>query len=190
LVTIFNATKQANRRLIIDFYTAKILDRLKDYARLPNASWGRIRVCFPRFVAGYFERLGLKDILEKHRSNGIRWTRLNEIENQAVMLIRPGFLYDIKKFLDLNDATWVYSMWPGYFEKSKSLRKLKSYLDNKKVRYEYIHTSGHAMLSDLKRLAEAISPDMIVPIHSFHPDQFKKHFSSVKLMQDGEILTF
>jgi ribonuclease J len=188
VVTIFKAAKQTGRRLIIDFYTAEILDRLKEYARLPHASWGPIRVCFPRFVAGYFEKLGLTDIIERHRSNGIRWTRLNEMENKAVMLIRPGFLWDIKKFLDLKDATWIYSMWPGYFEKSPSLRKLRSYLESKKVRYEYIHTSGHAMLSDLKRLAEAMSPEMVIPIHSFYPDKFKDYFPNVRRVKDGEIV--
>ena len=136
--------------MIIDFYTAEVLDRLKNYARLPQPSWGPIRVCYPFYVAKRFETMGLDSILKKHRSNGIRWTRLNEIESKAVMLIRPGFLYDIKKFLDLKGATWIYSMWPGYFEKSRSLRKLRSYLESKNVRYEYIHTSGHAMLSDLK----------------------------------------
>jgi len=188
VVTIFKAAKQTGRLLVIDFYTAEVLDRLKDHARLPQASWGGIRVCYPWFVARYFEKLSLKDVLEKHRSNGIRWTRLNEVENKAVMLIRPGFLFDIKKYLKLKDATWIYSMWPGYFEKSQSLRKLRSYLENKKVRYEYIHTSGHAMLSDLKRLTEAMSPDVIVPIHSFHPDHFQNHFPNVRLVKDGEIV--
>jgi len=58
-------------------------------------------VCYPQLLARRFEKLGLGDILKRHRSNGIRWTRLNEIENKAVMLIRPGFIWDIKKFLDL-----------------------------------------------------------------------------------------
>jgi len=189
LVTIFKAAKQAGRKLIIDFYTAEVLDRLKDYGRLPQASWGSIRVCYPRYVAKRFEKMGLKSILEKHRSNGIRWMRLNEIGNKAVMLIRPGFLYDIKKILDLNGATWIYSMWPGYFEKSPALRKLRSYLESKGVGYEYIHTSGHARLSDLKRVAEAMSPEFIIPIHSYHPEGFKKHFSNVRLIKDREILT-
>ena len=52
----------------------------------------------------------------------------------------------------------------------------------------YLHTSGHAMLLDLKRIAEAMSPEMIIPIHGFHPDQFRKHFSNVRCVKDGEII--
>lgn len=82
--------------------------------------------------------VGLDDILVRHRQNGIKWTRINEIENNVVMLIRAGFLYDIKRFLGLEGATWIYSLWRGYFERSKPLRNLKSYLEDKGVRYEYL----------------------------------------------------
>ena len=188
IVTIFRAAKRTGRKLIIDFYMAEILDRLKTYANLPHASWPRIRVCYPQFLARRFEELGLKDILVRHRGNGIKWTRINEIESNAVMLIRAGFLWDIKKFLDLKGATWIYSLWPGYFERSKPLRNLKSYLEDKSVRYEYLHTSGHAKLDDMKKLVGAMAPDNIIPIHSFHPDKFKSYFKNVRLVKDGETM--
>jgi ribonuclease J len=188
IVTIFRAAKRTNRRLIIDFYTAEILERLKTFANLPHASWPRIRVCYPQFLARRFEELGLKDILVRHRENGIKWTRIKEIESNAVMLIRAGFLWDIKKFLDLNGATWIYSLWPGYFERSKPLRKLKSYLEGKGVRYEYLHTSGHAKLDDMRKLADAMAPDIIIPIHSFAPYKFKEYFNNVKLVDDCEMV--
>ena len=188
LVTIFKAAKQANRWLIMDFYTAEILDRLKNYARIPHASWKRIRVCYPMFVARRFEELGLIKILERHRSNGVKWTRLREIEDRAVMLVRPGFLWDIKKHLELKDATWIYSMWPGYFERSQPLRRMRKYFESENVRYKYLHTTGHATLFDMKRLVEAMAPDLIIPIHSFHPEQFQNHFQNVRLVEDGEIV--
>jgi len=188
IVTIFKATKRTGRRLIIDFYTAEILERLKTYAKIPHASWPIIRVCYPHFLARRFEKLGLNDILAMHRQNGIKWTRIREIENDAVMLVRAGFLWDIKKFLKLKDATWIYSLWPGYFERSKPLRNLKSYLEDKGVRYEYLHTSGHAKLEDMKKLVDAMAPEMVIPIHSFHPDKYKDYFPNVKLVNDGEIV--
>jgi ribonuclease J len=137
---------------IIDFYTAEILERLKKYARIPQPSWSRIRVCYPQFLSQRFEKAGLQNILNRHRKNGIKWTRIGEVEDKAVMIIRPGFLWNIKKFLALEEATWIYSMWPGYFERSRSLRNLKSYLQEKNVRYEYLHTSGHFSQQQIQRL--------------------------------------
>ncbi|MBW2671155.1 MAG: MBL fold metallo-hydrolase, partial [Deltaproteobacteria bacterium] len=188
IVTIFKATKRTGRRFIIDYYTAEILERLKTYAKIPQASWRRIRVCYPYFLGQRFEKIGLKNILDRHREEGIKWTRIRETEDNAVMLIRAGFLYDIKKHLDLNGATWIYSLWPGYFKRSKPLRKLRAYLEGKGVRYKYLHTSGHAKLENMKKLVDAMAPEMIIPIHSFHPDKFKDYFPNVRLVDDGEVV--
>ena len=104
------------------------------------------------------------------------------------MLVRPGFLSDIKRFLDLDQAVWIYSMWPGYLEQSRPLMNLRAYLEDKGVGYEYLHTSGHARLSDLTRLVEALDPEMIIPIHSFHPKKYKDYFPNVSLVEDGEVV--
>jgi len=140
LVTIFKAAKHTQRRLIVDFYTAEVLERLGKYARIPQASWPRIRVCYPKFMTQRFRSLGLTDMLAKHHQEAVKWTRLQEMEDKVVMLIRPGFLWDIKKYLSLEGAAWVYSMWPGYLDKSQPLKKLQSYLQENGVRIEYLHT--------------------------------------------------
>jgi len=53
------------------------------------------------------------------------------------------------------------------------LRNLKSYLEDKGVRYDYLHTSGHAKLEDLKKLVDAMAFEIVIPIHSFHPEKFR-----------------
>ena len=103
------------------------------------------------------------------------------------MLVRSNFLGDIERFLGLKGATWIYSMWRGYFDKDESLRNLRSYLQGKGVRVEYLHTSGHATLAELIDLVNALGPRMIIPIHTSYPEKFKDHFSNVKLLKDGEV---
>lgn len=186
LVTIFKAAKRCNCMFVIDFYTAEILDILKQYAKLPNAAWPRIRVCYPQFLARQFEKNGMENILSRHRNNGIKWTRINEKKEKIVMLVRPGFMADIKRFIDLNNAVWIYSMWLGYFERSNSLKKLKSFLLEQGVRYEHLHTSGHARLNDLKDFVDKLSPKKVIPIHSFHPEQYHDFFENVEMVDDGE----
>jgi ribonuclease J len=186
LVTIFKAAKRCDRMFIIDFYTAEILEILKEYGRLPNVTWPRIRVCYPQLLAHQFEKQGWDDVLTHHRKNRIKWTRINEKRDKVAMLVRPGFMPELKRFIDLSRATWIYSMGPGYFERSQSLRKLKSLLQEQGVRYEYLHTSGHALLSDLKEFVNKLSPKMTIPIHSFHPLQFLDHFANVRVVADGK----
>jgi len=188
LVTIFKAAKRSDRVLIIDFYTAEILEILKDYAKLPNAAWSQIRVCYPQYLARFYEEQGLNDILVRHRVNGIKWSRINEMRKDIVMLLRPGFMADIRRFINLDDASWIYSMWPGYFDRSPSLQKLRAFLQERGVDYQYLHTSGHARLTDMKNFVEKLKPKTIIPVHSFHADQFPDHFANVQVVKDGDLV--
>ena len=190
LVTIFKAAKRTGRKFIIDPYTAEVLDSLEEYPRLPKTSWPRIRVAFSRPVAEILEKAGRQDILEKHRKNGVRWQRINEYPNEFVVLIRPSSLGPVKRYLDIDKAAWIYSMWPGYFEKSRSLKRLKKYFESHGMNYKILHTSGHAKLSDLKKLVNALTPEMIIPIHSFHAEKFLEYFHNVRLVKDREVLEF
>jgi ribonuclease J len=187
LVSLFKATMRSRRRFIIDFYTAEILETLGIYAKIPQASWPKVRVCYPRRLENWFKILGLSYIPEKHRQNIITWTKLKETENEAVILIRPNF-NEIKNTLVLKDSTWIYSMWPGYLDRDDHLKDLNKYFQGKGVRIEFLHTGGHAKTADLSRMVKALKPEMIIPVHSFHPERFKEYFTNVKIVKDGELI--
>ena len=188
IVTIFRAVKRTGRKFIIDPYTAEVLDCLDRYPRIPKTSWPRIRVAFSRPIAESLEKAGRTDILEKHRKNGIRWDYINERRNEYVILFRPSALGPVKKYLDIAQAVWIYSMWPGYLEKSPSLKRLKKFFKDSGVKYKFIHTSGHAKVADIKKLVNALNPETIIPIHSFHTEEFTKFFDNVRLVKDREVV--
>ncbi len=48
-----------------------------------------------------------------------------------------------------------------------------------------IHTSGHAYESQLKRLANALKPQFIIPIHTFYPEKYVEMFNNVIELKDG-----
>ena len=63
------------------------------------------------------------------------------------------------------------------------------YLKHRGFSRKDIHTSGHADIPTLQRMAEIINPSTIVPIHTFEPEAFQNYFSyPVKIMRDKEIL--
>ena len=79
-------------------------------------------------------------------------------------------------------ARAVYSMWHGYLERTDLLKVLES----RHIELSEIHTSGHAYVEDLEKLAEALKPRATIPIHTFSPDEFPRLFSNVVLLKDGE----
>ena len=186
LVTIYKAAKRARRRFVIDFYTAEILEKLGKYARVPQPSWPGVRVCYPQRLARWFEFRRLGDILERQRPYGISWRAIKKIEDRTVMLTRPGFLPDIQEHLALDNATWIYSMWPGYMHKSDAFDELRAYLKEKAARMEILHTGGHTTVPDLVKLVDAVKPGMVIPIHSGHPEMLREHLTNVRVVNDGE----
>jgi len=52
----------------------------------------------------------------------------------------------------------------------------------------FLPTSRHANLSDMKRLAEALSPRVLIPIHSYHGELFSNFFETVRRLDDGDII--
>lgn len=186
LVTIYKAAKRAGRRFAIDFHTAEILERLGKYARVPQPFWPGVHVCYPQRLAKWFESLGRTDILKQQRKNGIRWRAIGEAEDRTVMLVRPKHLSDIQNHLTLAEATWIYSMWPGYLERDGAFDDLCAYLKEKSARIEILHTGGHATVPDLVKLVTAIKPGVVIPIHSGHPDVLRAHLTNVRVVSDGE----
>lgn len=62
---------------------------------------------------------------------------------------------------------------------------LRQLLTDGQIPLEHIHTSGHASVTDLKRLVEAVDPK-VVPIHSEATDRFDQLFPGVERHTDGE----
>jgi ribonuclease J len=72
-------------------------------------------------------------------------------------------------------------LWHGYLERSS----LREFLASNDIPMVEIHTSGHAYVSQLKALADALKPRWIMPIHTFHPEQFRELFPNVIQADDG-----
>lgn len=81
----------------------------------------------------------------------------------------------------LQDGAIAWSLWSGYL--TDDLRRRFP------VRPITVHASGHAHPADLRDLAEAIHPGVVVPIHTNHPEAYVEHFSNVIPWADGKWIT-
>ena len=101
------------------------------------------------------------------------------------MLARDNSVFPIlvKGIKGAGGANIIYSMWGGYLTD-----KFKDYCDKKRLAIEQVHTSGHAIVEDLKAFAEAINPKMLIPIHTFAAQKYPKFFKNTRILQDKEVL--
>jgi ribonuclease J len=101
------------------------------------------------------------------------------------MLFRPWMVRDLELAGALTGTLVIWSQWEGYL-KEGSGAQFKADCEARGIPFEVIHTSGHASIVDLQRLAAAIGPKALVPIHTFMAERFPELFENVMLHQDGE----
>ena len=184
LVTVYRACRHSGRQFIADMYTACVLQAIEN-PRLPQPGWAGFRVYLPWTQKQTIIKKELFDLAKSFAPWRIYPDQIRKEANKSVMLFRPSMRKDLEKADCLKDATLVYSLWSGYLKRDQ-YRPLMDWLDKKSIPLVYCHTSGHAPVSDLKRLADALAPKMLVPIHSFEPEQFPDHFENVVLKDDGQ----
>jgi len=184
LVTVFKACKQSRRTLILDMYTAEILQATGN-PKLPQATWGGIKIFLPESQKRQIKRRRLFSISKQYERSRIYSEQLSEAASKAVMLFRPSMMSDMDKAGCLQGARLIYSLWPGYL-KREELRSFHEWLARYDIPLVHCHTSGHASTQDLQRFAKAIAPKMLVPIHSFETKRFKEYFDNVVMKKDGQ----
>ena len=185
LVSVYRAVKRNRKTLVIDLYTALVLDKLSSISdNIPQFDWEEIRVLYGYAHARKIAECD-KGLLYKYKKAKIEWEEIKGRSQDMVVLAKDNRYFRsvmARKLEPTAGAKVIYSMWHGYLERTDLLQVLES----RHIELVEIHTSGHAYVADLKQLAHAIKPKTVVPIHTFSPEEFPKLFSNVVQLDDGE----
>jgi ribonuclease J len=184
VVTIWKACKQANRQFIIDMYTAEML-RATGNERMPQANWDGIRVFLPNTQRWRIKNENAFHISDSYMLYRIHWNQLAAATTKSVMLFRPSMVRDLERAGCLRDACVVCSVWDGYLERENN-RWFVDWMNRTGIPPHSCHTSGHASVPDLRRMREAFSDAIAVPVHLEDRDGFSALFGKVELHEDGE----
>ena len=103
------------------------------------------------------------------------------------MMVRLSMLKDLGLIKNIEEATFIYSLWEGYLP-DDAMQKMMRFIKKKNMKFYQVHTSGHAEIGTLKKVVDKLKPGKIVPIHTFHPDKYADLFSQkIEQVSDGEI---
>ena len=187
LVSIYRAARHSGKTLVIDLYTAFVLDKLSVISpSIPQFDWKGVRVLYSYYHAQKLADLD-KAFLYKYKSAKIELEEIRDAPDDKVLLAKDSryFRGIITKLKDSSKAIAIFSMWHGYLEKSD----LAQFLDSNSIPMTEIHTSGHAYVSQLQMLVNALKPRWIIPIHTFYPEKFHDMFPNVIQLNDGETIS-
>ena len=171
-VSVFKACKRSGRVLVVDPYTACVLDNLRGVSpSLPQYDWEEsFKIYFTRNL--YTEKLASQNKLFKYKSAKITLDEI--IENKSRLLIKDNFAFRelLSKQKLLDDATLIYSMWEGY------RGSVEGFWTENSVPIEQVHCGGHAYTEDLQRLVFALKPKYVIPNHTFNPELYHELFET------------
>lgn len=194
LISVFRACKRTKKYLVIDVYSAWILEMVRKQSKnIPAIEWEEIKV--------YDHPSQLEKVKDKSFDDFRNRIKPQRVGNSVfsnpsdyVYFVRCPNEKLIDKLRSKGTINIIYSKWEGYLlEEHKNfctdnLNRLKKDTD---ISFQTIHTSGHATVPDLMKFAKAINSNKIVPIHTSFPEKFKKEFeangfSNITLWEDGK----
>jgi ribonuclease J len=193
IVSAHRACERAGKLLVIDIYTAWVLEQLRQITQnTPAMDWPEIRV-----FAKHSQDERLKANPEYFGDFRKRFYR-HRVKREELHATPESFLYFgkmssfrmIEEFKNAAPVNVIYSQWlgyldgnyPGYFGSDK----ISAYRGDQAINFVYAHTSGHAPVKDLQKLAVALNPKMLIPVHTEHGEEFSQIFANVVTLSDGE----
>ena len=198
LVSAYKASKRLGKILVVDIYTAWILEKVKTVANVMNLDFIDVKVYKPTQATGgsqygkvkknhnYFKAYDRKIFSEK---NSITIEEMRQEPAKYFVKCSPWYIENILKVLKQEKANIIYSQWLGYLEDEFSEPRTVALYKRLKETYNwvYAHTSGHADLKRLTEFTQALQPKNIIPIHTQHKEEFKDHFKNVVILDDHEV---
>lgn len=185
VVSLYRACKRTGRTLVIDLYPAEVL-AATDNPRIPQSDWPGVAVFVPHHQRVRVKRTGRFDLIERHGANRIYPEQLAALAPRATLLFRHSLLPDLDRAGCLAGARAIWSQWAGYLDQPRG-QALAADLAARGIPLTHAHTSGHASIPDLKRMAAAIAPRQLVPVHTFMPERFPALFGPcVTIREDGQ----
>jgi ribonuclease J len=173
-----------SRDLVIDPYV-EAMARATSNPDVPRAGLPRVKVYVPQSQRVKIRRAGDFDRVNEIRRYRLFPEDLRKQRRGLILTFRPSMAAELERAECLDGAHLVWSMWPGYLEEER-MRAFHDFLARHDIQLTRIHASGHATVGDLQRLAQALAPTRVVPIHTAGPQHFAELFASVEPHADGE----
>jgi ribonuclease J len=179
MVTFFKATRDAGRKLVLDVYGAFVMYLAAGQIKIPiPQDCPHIRIYFSRR-----RRLNAK-VDRLFPDNRVTLEEILAAPRDYVMLFRPSMLPHDFGGLPPPQVCCLYSYWHGYRDRpdwQSTAAKLKEAGGD----LVECHTSGHIHRTDWIELIQSLHPRTLFPIHTEVPDEFRRHFGNVQVLEDG-----
>lgn len=184
-VTLYRAARRSGRTLVVDLYTAEVLEAIADGTGLPRPGFENLKVVLTRGLRNHYAKAGCDAFIARMARHGISASALTG--SRHVIMLRDSLVRDFeaKGVVPCPDDAFVWSMWRGYLQDDgpAHLWARRGGAD-----VQLLHTSGHASSADLKAFAIAIAAPRVLPVHGVNWEMAGDGFPSLFPIADGQVL--
>jgi len=189
--TFYRMSKDLGKKLVISFKHACFLEKYhKDKKiRAPDSRDENILILKPRRMTGTYIDEDYTDRYIKERLDYPNIITAEEIcKNPSGYMVILNFWY-FNTLIDLkpHGGTYIHSLSEPFNEEMEiSYERMHNWLKHFNLRFVQSHCSGHICGPDLKELVKDINPRELYPIHTEHPDLFRKPGMKTTMIKEGK----
>lgn len=182
MASVFEATRESGRHLILDMYTAEIMRAAGDMS-LPKPGRNGVKVYLPLSQKARIKNEKAFHISNPYYPHRIYPEALPDVAPRSVTIFRPKMFKELRSAGCLDSATLITSLWSGTVKKEmECIQGMQA----AGIAYDHVHTSGHATEEELQHFIGAFPTSRIIPIHLEDRDGFGRLSSNVELRNDHE----
>lgn len=182
-VTLLRAATRAGRTFVADAYMAALI-RAAAMRRLPDLlGHPNVRIFLPAAQKRMIVRERAFALIEPYRAQRIYARELCAHPERHVMMFRASMANEAAR-LSLQGGALIYALWPGNLTRDRI--DLRAFVQAHGMAFHLLHSSGHADVEDLRRLAQSVAPRRLIPIHTEAPDAVGRLHRSYVAVGDGE----
>jgi ribonuclease J len=187
--SFYRAAEECSRTFVIDTKMAYILDQLREkIPDLPDpCADENLKVYYRLAKSCQFCDKDYYVYERKYLGNMITYREMKERPGDYVMLTNYNKLMELV-YMQPKGADYIYSSSEHFLEgeDNEEMRTvLYNWLAHFGIKLHKAHCSGHASRSDIEYAIKKIKPEILIPIHTQNPGEFRKIHDDVRIPEKG-----
>ncbi|MFP3949856.1 MAG: MBL fold metallo-hydrolase [Candidatus Micrarchaeia archaeon] len=191
-MSFYRAAKANGRKLVVDTRLAYLVKQMKEKVPvLPDVMKDRnIRVYFRLAKSCTFCEKDYYVWEREFMGNMVTYEDIKKKPSEYLVHLNFNRLIELV-YLQPSEADFIYSSSEHFLEgegNEEEKKRWEAWMSHFGIKFHKAHCSGHASRKDLERIIKEINPEVLIPVHTNNPEEFKKFHKNVLIPEKGKTL--
>lgn len=189
LRTFYTIAKENSRKFVVSMKDAFLLKWLSKDPKLgvPNYDDDDIIIHLPKRGSGKYSDSDYGKNYREFLNLNNAWTAEHIRQNQNKVICAMTFL-QFDELIDIKPEPYSILLYstsePHNEEQEVDFERLQAWAEHFDLRMFQSHCSGHAYAEDLMTIVKETEPTHLFPVHTEHPDMFKRATENITLVEE------